>query len=75
MKKLSDLPVHSIVGGMTTDYFDFWCAECGSHIDRVEFYSEDSVGLRLRAVCPQCKVESIFKLKVSPPLGPLPQRG
>ncbi len=69
--KLSELPVHSIVGGMTTDYFDFWCNACGEHIDRLEFVSQDPVGVQLKACCPNCKELHVFKLKVSPPLRPV----
>ena len=56
---------------MTTDYFDFFCDDCGTHIFSVDFYGIDSVGVRLRSVCPKCGMESIFKIKVHPPLGPI----
>jgi predicted SprT family Zn-dependent metalloprotease len=70
MKKVSDLPVHSLIGGMTSDYFDFWCQECGEHINRLKYYGEDIVGVRLQAICSKCNREFIFKIKVSPPLVP-----
>lgn len=71
MKKLENLNVHSVIGGMTTDYFDFWCKECGSHINRLSFANEDIVGVRLKATCDKCHRDFEFKIKVSPPLGPL----
>ena len=69
--KLDQLRVHSLVGGITTDYFEFWCKECGGHINRLEHASEDPVGVRLRAKCKDCGREFEFKIKVFPPLGPL----
>ena len=71
MKKISDLNVHSLIGGMTSDYFDFWCKECGNHINKLNYYSEDSVGVKLQAICDQCNREFVFKVKVSPPLVPI----
>ena len=62
--------VHSIEGGITADYLDFWCVDCGTHIPELRFYSEDAVGVRLRADCPKCNKTSIFKLKVDVPLRP-----
>jgi len=46
--------LHSVIGGMTTDYFDFFCKECGEHIYSVDFYGIDSVGVRLRSICKKC---------------------
>lgn len=63
--------LHSVIGGMTTDYFDFFCEDCGTHINSVDFYGIDSVGVRLRSKCPKCGMESIFKIKTHPPLGPI----
>jgi hypothetical protein len=63
--------LHSLAGGMTTDYFDFFCQGCGGHINRVEFYGIDSVGIRLRSKCIKCELEVIFKIKTHPPLGPI----
>jgi len=60
--------LHSVIGGMTTDYFDFFCMECEAHIDRLTFYCEDSVGVQLQADCPKCGETSIFKIKVREPL-------
>lgn len=48
MKKLSDLPVHNLIGGMTTDYFEFWCEECLERINGLEYYGEDTVGYNFR---------------------------
>jgi hypothetical protein len=45
MKNISDLSVHSLIGGMITDYFEFWCQECGENVNRLAFYSEDIVGV------------------------------
>jgi predicted RNA-binding Zn-ribbon protein involved in translation (DUF1610 family) len=69
--KISELPISGLVGGLTTDYFDFWCENCGEHIDRLDFHSQDVVGVRLQAVCEKCGREFVFKIKVSPPLGPV----
>ena len=63
--------LHSVIGGMTSDYFDFFCQACGDHIYSVDFYGVDSVGVRLRSKCPKCGMESIFKMKIHPPLGPI----
>lgn len=63
--------LHSVIGGMTTDYFDFFCKECGAHIPRVDFYGIDSIGVRLRSKCQGCGTEAIFKIKTYPPLGPI----
>lgn len=63
--------LHSIIGGMTNDYFDFFCKECGSHINNTDFYSLDTVGVKLVTKCDGCGNVSIFKLKCSIPLGPI----
>jgi len=63
--------LHSIIGGMTTDYFDFFCKECGSNIPYVDFYSIDSVGVKLVTKCLTCGKVSRFKIKTSIPLGPI----
>jgi len=63
--------LHSVIGGMTTDYFDFFCKEYGEHIYSVDFYGIDSVGVRLRSICKKCGRESIFKIKTHPPLVPI----
>lgn len=63
--------LHSIIGGLTTDYFDFFCKECGSHINCVDFYGLDSVGVKLFTKCPNCNMISIFKIKISIQLGPI----
>jgi DNA-directed RNA polymerase subunit RPC12/RpoP len=61
---------HSLEGCMITDYFEFWCAECGSPIDILAFHSEDSVGVKLKAICKKCNKPIIFKIKVTPQLSP-----
>lgn len=63
--------LHSIIGGMTNDYCDFFCKECGSHINRIDFYGLDTVGVRLFTKCPKCGLTSIFKVKISIQLGPI----
>ncbi|MCP3678215.1 MAG: hypothetical protein GY721_11700 [Deltaproteobacteria bacterium] len=63
--------LHSVIGGMTTDYFDFFCQECGSHINEVDFYGFDSIGIRLMTQCSGCGDTSIFKIKSSLELGPI----
>jgi len=63
--------VHSLIGGMTTDYFDIFCQNCDEIIEKLDFYGIDSVGVRLRAKCKKCGQESIFKLKTNPLLGPI----
>ena len=62
---------HSLIGGMGSDYFNIFCKKCGVEIEYLNFYGIDSVGVRLRAKCGKCDDESIFKLKVFPPLGPI----
>jgi len=62
---------HSLIGGMTTDYLNIFCKKCGTEIEYLNFYGIDSIGVRLRAKCVKCDEESIFKLKVYPPLGPI----
>ncbi len=71
MKKFDELPVHSLIGGMTTDYFEFWCEECGQPVIHLEFAGEDTVGVRLKARCEKCKRDYEFKIRVMPALGPL----
>jgi hypothetical protein len=63
--------LHSIIGGMTTDYFDFFCKECGANIPYVDFYGLDSVGVRLLTKCVGCGAVSIFKIKKTIKLGPI----
>jgi len=63
--------LHSIIGGMTTDYFDFFCKECGTHIPYIDFYGLDSVGVRLMTKCDKCGEISIFKIKTTIQLGPI----
>ena len=48
-----NIMLHSIIGGMTTDYFDCFCKECGSNINFVDFYGLDSVGVKLFTKCPK----------------------
>jgi len=62
---------HSLVGGMGSDYFNIFCKKCGVAIEYLNYYGIDSVGVRLVAKCGICNEESIFKLKVFPPLGPI----
>lgn len=63
--------LHSVFGGMTTDYFDFFCKECGAPIPYVDFYGLDSVGVRLMTKCDGCGLISIFKIKTTIMLGPI----
>lgn len=60
-----------IKGRVFIDYFVIECQNCGSTIERLDFYGIDSVGVRLRAKCQNCEVEIIFKLKTYPQLGPI----
>ena len=62
---------HSIIGGMTTDYFEFVCKKCCVKFSQLDFFGIDSVGVRLRVKCEKCGEESIFKIKTTPPLGPI----
>lgn len=71
MKKLNELPVHGFIGGITGDYFEFWCKECGQKVYSLEFACEDSVGVRLKAKCEKCKKDYDFKIRITQPLGPL----
>jgi hypothetical protein len=68
MTKISDLPVHNLIGGMTTDYFEFWCEDCVERINGLKYYGEDTVGVKLKAICKKCNREYIFKIRVTPPL-------
>ncbi len=71
MKKEVPNNLHSLIAGMTTDYLEFFCRDCGEYINMLDFYGIDSVGVRLKSKCPQCGKESIFKIKIHPPLGPI----
>ena len=71
MKVEDKTSLHSIIGGMTSDYFDFFCKECRSHINSVDFYDLDSVGVKLVTKCLKCGLISIFKIKTSIQLGPI----
>lgn len=56
---------HSLYGGMTTDYFEIFCKECGIPIDEIFWDSEDkAIGCKLHATCPKCGKKSIFKFKL-----------
>ena len=55
---------------MSLDCFEFWCIDCGSHIERLEFHSRDPVGVRLNATCLRCGNETVFKIKINLPLAP-----
>lgn len=66
--------LHSLIGGMTTDYFDFFCKECGAQIPRLDFDRLDSVGVRLMSKCEQCGATSSFKIKVTVLLYPVEER-
>ena len=68
MKKLDELQVHSLIGGLTTDYFEFWCKDCGQHIRSLGFAGEDVVGVRLKAKCEKCEREFEFKIRTTSPL-------
>lgn len=63
--------LHGLIGGLTTDYFEFYCEECGSNIPRVCFYGIDTVGVRLWTKCEKCQREFIFKIKTYPNFGPI----
>jgi len=62
--------LHSVIGGMTTDYFDFWCQDCVEHIDRLSYYGPDIVGVQLEARCKKCNKSHVFKINVFPSLVP-----
>lgn len=66
--------LHSVIGGMTTDYFDFFCKDCGTHIDRVDFDCYDSVGVRLMTKCKGCGESHSFKIKATVQLGPVEEK-
>src|SRR5207249_4763684 len=66
--------LHGIIGGMTTDYFDFFCKECGAHIPRLDFDCPDSVGVRLMCKCEQCGEIYSFKIKVAVQLYPVKEK-
>jgi hypothetical protein len=70
MKKNCD-SLHGLIGGMTTDYFEFFCKEFGTHMDSINFYGFDSIGVKLTAKCSSCNREYIFKIKTFPTLGPI----
>lgn len=66
--------LHSLIGGMTTDYFDFFCKECGAHIPHIDFDCPDSVGVRLMSKCEECGEIHSFKIKVTAQLYPVEER-
>jgi hypothetical protein len=59
---------------MTTNYFDFFCKECGAHISRIDFDCPDSVGIRLMCRCEQCGEIYSFKIKATVPLYPVKEK-
>ena len=56
--------VHSLVGGMTTDYFEFFCESCGVRIDHIEQKTEHPLVSWYEAKCPQCNTAYSFKMNI-----------
>lgn len=63
-----------VIGGMTTDYFEVFCKECGANIPRLDYYCPDSVGVRLMATCDSCGESFIFKLRLTIQLAPVEEK-
>jgi hypothetical protein len=59
-----DLMVHTIVGGMTTDYFAFFCEKCKVSIDPLEFLGLVRHTPWFRGTCPICNETFEFKIQV-----------
>lgn len=64
-------PTHSVIAGVTTDYLDFWCKECGHEFTQAwRFSSPDFIGVVLEGACEECKATVSFKLRTTPALVP-----
>jgi hypothetical protein len=59
-----DYMVHTVVGGMTTDYFGFFCERCKERIDPLEFLGLVQHTPRFKGTCPVCKDTYEFKIQV-----------
>lgn len=63
--------LNHIIGGITTNYFEFYCKKCGRNIRRLSFYGIDTVGVKVMAKCEECNKPYIFKIRTYPQLGPI----
>src|SRR2546427_1144257 len=66
--------LHGLIGGMTTDYFDFFCKECSAQIPRVDFDCPHSVGVRLMCKCEHRGEIYSFKMKLTVLLYPVKEK-
>ena len=51
-----------LYGGMTTDYFAFFCPKCGSEINNGVVIEDGPAIYRGMAECPNCEEKFKFKL-------------
>jgi len=58
------LIVHTVVGGLTTDYFGFFCEKCQTRIDPLEFLGLVRHTPMFRGICPKCKSDYVFKIQI-----------
>ena len=56
--------VHSVVGGMTTNYFEFFCKSCGTRIDHIHQATEHPLVSWYEAECAKCATKYSFKMNI-----------
>lgn len=59
-----EIMAHTLIGGMTTDYFGFYCEKCKERVDPLEFLGLDPAVPKFKGICPECKDEFEFKIQV-----------
>jgi phage FluMu protein Com len=61
---IKELPIHTIFGGLTTDYFGFYCDTCKKRMDPLEFLGLVHHTPTFRLKCPKCKEIYVFKMDI-----------
>ena len=59
-----ELMVHTIVGGLTTDYFGFYCERCKERIDPLEFLGLVHHMPTFKLHCSKCNDTFVFKMEI-----------
>jgi transcription elongation factor Elf1 len=59
-----DINKERLYGGMTTDYFAFFCPKCEKEITGIEFLKMDGVIPVFSVKCQNCGFKTNFKMNV-----------